>query len=372
MPVSRPGRLSSCVSICRVFAVRGTLLGALLLAAPGCSPNKAASVPAASGKAAGDVLVLAVRGGLPGDDSYVTFLEPFIDVPVTARVDGVVREVRVHEGQRVAQGAVLARIEDEEQRLEVDYTAALYAQAKAELERAEKGAAGQFVSRQQLDAARAKAEASRVDLDLAKLAYARRTLRAPVAGVVWQVRAEAHRPVTAAEVLFRVTEPARLKADLLLPAALMGSVHVGDVVNLMPEGAPGEAGLTGHVRLVSPIVDPATGRFKVEVEAPARQAALAGQTVRATLAGNTGSAANAPGALLPRGAYLERTDGRLFVFVVRDGVVQKVAVELGSGRPDGYEVVSGLLAGDLVCAAGAVPPAAGTAVHARLAPDTGE
>ena len=361
----RPARTVALPSL--AFALAATLgLG-------GCAGDRdSTSIAGARADSAGVAIlaVVPVGSGGEGDASFEGFLDPVIDAVVPARTGGVLREVRVREGAQVKRGDVLARLEDEEQRLEVEYNGALAEQAAAELERAEKGAAGQFVSRQSLDAARAKARATRVDHDLAKIAYARRTLRAPVSGVVWQVRAEPHRLVAAQDILFRVTDPSRLRVDVNLPGAWFRRVRVGDAVRLLPTSEPGAEPLAGRVASVSPLVDPSTGRFHVAIEADAGGRALAGQTVRAefgaTPAKDPASAIPAGAAILPREALLERRGDELAVWVVRDGTVRRVAVELGASRPDGFEVNSGLRPGDLVAARGAVPPADGAPVRTRL------
>jgi hypothetical protein len=61
--------------------------------------------------------------------------------------------------------------------------------------------------------------ATRADLELAKLALDRRRAACAGVGIVWQVRAELHRPVKAQDILSRHRNP-RLRADLYLPAAL--------------------------------------------------------------------------------------------------------------------------------------------------------
>lgn len=339
----------------------------VVLALAGCAPAKSGGETAQATSAKSGVIdVVAVRPSRDPHDVFLTFLEPAVDAPVIARSDGIVQAVLVREGQRVARGQALARLDSEEQRLEVDYVGALAAQAKAELDRAEKGAAGQFVSRQTLDAARAKAAATRADLELAKLALERRTLRAPVSGIVWQVRAEAHRPVKTADVLFRVTEPGHLKAELFLPASLQRRVKAGDLVTFVSVNDEGLAPTPGRITLVSPIVDPSTARFRAEVEATGVSEGLAGTNVRVRL-GNAGAPAeDAPGALLPRGALLERDGDRLFVWRVAGGKATRVAIELGASRSDGYEVLEGLAPGDLVRAAGAPLPPGGVVLTPRI------
>jgi len=336
----------------------------LLFLLSGCGSPGARGATAKPPAPAAVVDVVLVRPALDPHDVFLTFLEPAVDAPVIARSDGIVQNVLVHEGQRVARGQALARLDSEEQRLEIDYVGALAAQARAELERAEKGAAGQFVSRQTLDAARAKAAATRADLELAKLAYERRTLRAPVPGIVWQVRAEAHRPVKTSDILFRVTEPGRLRADLYLPSTLRGRVHAGDAVSLIAVSDAGAPPAKGRITLVSPIVDPATGRFRAELETVGASEQLAGANVRVRL--GDAPDVEGEGALLPHGALLERESQGLYVWKVAQGKVSRVAVELGASRPDGYEVLAGLAPGDLVRAQGTPVPPANVALTPRI------
>ena len=348
------------------------LLAVSTLLAPGllglsCGNPGAGGAPAKSAPPANVVDVVLVKPSLDPHDVFLTFLEPAVDAPVIARSDGIVQAVLVREGQRVARGQALARLDSEEQRLEIDYVGALAAQAKAELERAEKGATSQWISRQTLDAARAKAAATRADLELAKLALERRTLRAPVAGIVWQVRAEAHRPVKTSDVLFRVTEPGRLRADLYLPASLKNRVHAGDRVTLVATGDAGAPPASGRITMVSPIVDPATARFRTEIETVGASEAFAGSNVRVRLASGDSTTVDAgEGALLPRGALLEREGDGLFVWRIAGGKATRVRVELGASRPDGYEVLAGLAPGDLVRAQGTPAPSATAALVPRL------
>src|SRR5216684_3724650 len=123
--------------------------------APGGSPGTSKDVGAGVPGSADAVDAVAVLPGTGAGNAFTTFLSPSVDAPVIARSDGIVSEVRVAAGQ------LLARLDADEQRLEVDYMTALSQQADAEKDRAEKGAQEQWISRSLLDAARAKARAAR-------------------------------------------------------------------------------------------------------------------------------------------------------------------------------------------------------------------
>ena len=131
-------------------------------------------------------------------------------IQVASRTAGVVREVRVIEGDRVAKGEILARQEDDAPRLAVTTAEASLTQARAQLgatqvqiaaakrELARLVALGNVVSRQQVDQARDAVESAEatlvseqaaIDVQAAALGEARYRLeqtivRAPVNGLI--------------------------------------------------------------------------------------------------------------------------------------------------------------------------------------------
>lgn len=125
-------------------------------------------------------------------------VEPRERVIIAPQVNGVVAEVLVEGGERVAKGDVLFRIDPASYRIDVDLAIAALAQAEAELRLAEAEAARQaeLLERGAGAAARAtdtaiqvqRAEArvaeARAELAKDELALARTELRAPIAGVV--------------------------------------------------------------------------------------------------------------------------------------------------------------------------------------------
>jgi RND family efflux transporter MFP subunit len=353
---------------------------ALFLCLPGllcgCSNGRAGggrngAAPAATGTpsdSARSLAVLVVGPGLDPSGAFTTFLEPVVDAPAIARHRGIVRSVAVVEGQRVGSHQILAQLEDEEQRLDYDRAEAVAAQAKAERDRAEKAIVQNLIAQYELEVARAKDEAARADAALAKLAYDRCTVRAPIAGVVRLVRVEPHALVEEDEILFRVAVADRLKASLYLPAALGRHFSVGDAVGVVSASDPSSPPGTGRVHLVNPVGDPVTGLVHVQIELAAGPGLTPGADVRVVPAGAPDAAPTSPlgGAILPRGSYLEREGGRLFVYKVVGGMARKTAVDLGASSADGFAVLSGLQPGDLVMAAGQVPPRDGMPVAARL------
>lgn len=370
---SRPPRLSGGSSL--------ALGAATLLALAGCgrasgtqSDKSSASTGGGARPAApATVLVVTVRPGLDPSQVLTTFLEPASDAPVVARHAGIVQRVYVAEGRRVGRGTILARLDDDRQRLVWERAQALAAQARAEYERARKAIAGNLISQHELEVAEARERAARAESDLARLECERCIVRSPVAGMVRLARAQPNMVVQEDEVLFRVADTSRLKASLYLPSGFRRRLAPGDAVAVVSLSDPSTAPARGRVRLVNPMADPITGLFHVEIDVPAQAGFNPGDDVRLSLGsasapGSRWSAASGlSGAVLPRGAYLERSADTLFVYRIEKGFAHRVSVELGDRGADGFAILSGLVPGDLVVASGQLPPANGAPVRAQMA-----
>jgi membrane fusion protein (multidrug efflux system) len=206
------------------------------------------------------------------DSGSVTFLAAAHDVEVFARSEGVVTVLDVEEGRRVRAGARLAQIEDEAQRFTLQEREAELHSAEAAFQRAQKLHADKMLSEQQFIEARSEYETARARRDRARLDLERCAVRAPFAGVVALRMVQPGQMVKEGALMFRVSDPDTLRAELLLPEEELGRVRVGQRVTLFPRvgGAPAEA----RVTRVNPVVDAASGTFRVVIDLDNRRAGL--------------------------------------------------------------------------------------------------
>ena len=216
------------------------------------------------------------------DPSLEASLAPIHDVEVPARAAGQLVALEVEEGMRVRADQPLARIDDRECRATLDERQALATRAEAAWQRAQRLHEQKLIADEEFMSARADWEVARAQRDRARLAWEWCTVRAPIAGVVAERRTQVGRTVEQGDVLFRVSDPDWLRAELLLPQSRLGSVRAGQRVALLPVtgGAPVPAAITR----VTPLVDPASGTFRVTIDLDNRRARLpAGITVRVDL-----------------------------------------------------------------------------------------
>jgi membrane fusion protein (multidrug efflux system) len=107
-------------------------------------------------------------------------------------------------------------------------------------------------------------------------------------------------------------------------------------------GLPGEA-FTGQVTNIESRVDPVTRSILVRAEIPNAKGVLRqGMFMTVSLQGDV-----EPTLLVPEEAIVPER-GRTYVFVVRDGVVERKEIRTGKRRPGDVEVVEGLAEHDRV------------------------
>ena len=249
----------------------------------GCSPssqsgdgasanaNPPIPAPAPAAGSANDSLADALPGAEPG---YETALAPIHEVRILARLDGEIVKVDVEEGRRVAAGRLLAQIEDRERRATFAVREAEAERAESAWQRADRLHQQEVISDEQHAAAHAERQIAKARREQALIDVERCAVRAPIDGVVELRRVQVGQMVKEGDLLFLIGDPATLRAEVLLPESRLGTVRAGQKVRVIP--AAGGAPTTARVTRVSPLVDPASGTFRVVVDLDNRAGRLHG------------------------------------------------------------------------------------------------
>ena len=288
-------------------------------------------------------------------------LPPGGDLSVASQVAGRVVEVLAREGQRIAAGDPVARVEGGASRdalrqaeAAVDQARAAEQNANTTLDRTKALVARGIAARQELEDAVARAEAGRAGVSSANAAadLARRTLgrvevRSSFAGVVTKIWRGAGAIVdgTAATPIVQLAASGGTE--------FVGETTTAELVSVVA-GQPatgtldGRATFEGNVRVRALALDPTTGLGTVRIEvnpgdAGAPQLPL-GAFGRAVITlRHRKDVLLVPVAAL-RGAVADGSE----VVVCKDGKASLRAVHVGWRGPETVEVASGLVPGELV------------------------
>ncbi len=292
-------------------------------------PKEAAAIPVEVAEVA--------RGDIYAVYSGTAALEAFEEAEVVAKVGGEITAILAEEGETVRRGQVLARLDGDRLRLELEQARANVARAEQEYERNtelhERGllAAGAFENlKYELDALRASFE-------LARLEYSYTQIRAPIDGVVSERLVKVGNTIPANTPMFRVTDLEPIVSYLHVPEKEFGKIDRGQPVFITIDALPGQR-FQGIVERISPVVDAGTGTFKVTVEVDEADTELKpGMFGRLDIVYDSRPAR----LLVPRPAVVETESGPA-VYVVKDGVVERRPVETGIAWQDRLEIVSGI------------------------------
>jgi membrane fusion protein (multidrug efflux system) len=258
---------------------------------------------------------------------------------ILAEIDGRIEEIRFREGERVAAGQVLFRLDARELRAQLAEARARTELAKQDLERGRALKREGFISQAELDRLQADFDRGRADSERLAARLAKAEIRAPFAGVVGARAVSPGSVITTDTVLTRIDDTSRLKVEFMVPERFLPQVAIGTLVHL-PDPALAEAAAPrGRVFFVSPYLDPQrrAGEVKALVENPSPQL-RPGMFANVELVLRTVEAA----LTVPEGAVLSRADGH-FLVAIRDREGQAVAeflpVDLGIRRRGLVQVI---------------------------------
>lgn len=281
-------------------------------------------------------------------------------------VPGRIIELPVVEGQAVAQGDLIARLDPADFQAQLDQADANYRQAQTTYERYEEIVERGAVSRQELDVRRRNFEVAEAGLATARKALSDARLVAPFTGSVGRrlvdnfVNVQAKQgvvvlqDVTTLEVVSAIPEQDWSRADPNMTNE-QRTERVRPVVSLST--LPGRT-FPARVTEIAKVADPVTRTFEVVVamENPADVTILPGMTANVTITVPERDVAEALGRgfSIPSTAVIGDEQGNSTVWRVdpESMTVSRVPVELGELTGSEVHIVSGLQAGDRIATSG--------------------
>jgi membrane fusion protein (multidrug efflux system) len=305
---------------------------------------------------------LPVRGDVFAVYSGTAPIEAFAQADVIAKVAGEIRHILVEEGDDVNQGDVLARLDGDRLRLELNESRARLRKLQRDFERnkdlKEKG----LISEGDFENIQYELEALQASYNLANLELDYTQIRAPISGVVSERYVKLGNTIAVGEPVFRVTSFEPLVAYLHIPEREYRQIASGQPVRIDIDALAG-AQIFEDVTRVSPVVDPDTGTFKITIEIDDAQRRIKpGMFGRMSIIYDRHENA----LQVPRSAIVEEI-GTTSVFVVEDGVAIRRPVTTGFSANGFIEIIEGIDDDDYVITVGQVglkPEAAVSVINA--------
>ncbi|MGK0500649.1 MAG: RND family efflux transporter MFP subunit [Oceanicoccus sp.] len=191
-------------------------------------------------------------------------LQPNTQIDVASPVEGVVENMWVKRGDRVKKGQPLMQL-----RSEIERSTAKLAGERAAFNRRtvnRNDDLSDLISDQEQDEIITDAKVAELELEEANTRLAMRTTRSPIDGWVIETLRSAGEFVTE-EPFLTIVSIDPLYVEVIAPVSLLGEVKLGDIAKIKPE-EPIKESFDASVIIVDPVVDPASGTFRIRLELP--------------------------------------------------------------------------------------------------------
>lgn len=280
--------------------------------------------------------------------SGTTTIESDEQAVVVSQITGVVLEIHAEEGEFVKAGQLLVRVEPDRYRLEVERNEAALNRLQTDYQRKKELFDRKLVSAEDFERVSAEYEAQKAQVALAQLDLKYTEIKAPIAGYVSERMVRVGNLVTLHQPVYGITSYDPLLAVLHVPERELGVLRKGQQVTIRLDAFPLQQ-FKGEVIRISPVIDPATGTFRVTT-----QVMDPDQLVKPGLFGRVDIVHDLRKdvSLIPRSALITE-DEQTFVFVIgEDSSVSRRSINTGYERNGDIEVIEGLAVGEIVVTAG--------------------
>lgn len=279
---------------------------------------------------------------------------------------GRITELLFQEGQLVARGTPLVRIDDAMLRASAERAKADRDLARQQLDRVRRLREQNASSPADLERAEAAARSAEAALTMLELQVERTTVRAPFAGVVGQRFVSTGDYVTTQSRLLTLQTVDPQRAVIEVPERYAVSLRQGQTVEFTVAAQPNRV-FRAIVDFIDPVVQNENRTIVVKGRAPNPNRALRpGMFIEARLATST-----RPNAIVVPEDAVQPLRAANVVWVVADGKASRRVVQLGIRSQGIVEIVNGVNAGEMVVVGGLERMGEGLPVAPRPRGQTG-
>jgi len=353
----------------RMKMKRLTVLVLLIIFMGGCGSKESASVekPSATAAPISEERQVEVVEVVPRAISYnlsaVGSLKTPEHVTISPKKAGIVEKIHVREGDRVRKGQVLVQLDDTDARLQVERAEARVAEAEASLgtnrntlNRYQKLYDSKVIPQQTYDDLTLKVKLdearlalAKTELNLAKQHLSDHRIFSPIEGVINLKIASLgeHVNVAPKDEILTIVQMDPLELEFYVPENWAGRVRQGSQIQFSVKAFTDEK-YSATLQFISPTADPATRNVKMKAMAPNPQHRLKpGFFAEIALSGG----GNPNGITIPESALFSQ-EGKVFAYVVKQGVASRKEIETGTRFDGKVEIVKGIQKGEQVVTVG--------------------
>lgn len=275
--------------------------------------------------------------------------EPLQSLSLMSETTGQIQKIFKRKGDKVRAGEVLIQVEANTMNADLQTSQANYEKAKRDLGRFENLAAGEAITKRQLEDARMAVQTTQSQLVAARQRAAKTRITAPISGEINEIYVEVGSYLGVATKLYDIVNVSSLKLNVKVDESQVLLINKGDKVNVKAD-ASGAQTYPGTVTAIAAQADNSL-KYDVEIEVknPEKNSLRAGMYGTASFE----IADTRDALLIPREAIVGSIQDPS-VFVVQNGIAKLKKIKIGTVTQDKVEVKEGLTAGEQVVKTGQI------------------
>jgi membrane fusion protein, multidrug efflux system len=274
-------------------------------------------------------------------------LETEVQADVYPRAQGIVERILKDEGDYVNKGALLVKLEAKEYEIAEQKARVDYQKQESIFERQKVMHSEQLLSDEEFDQVKYTKDAAKYTWEDAKLRLDYMSIQSPISGYIGERLTKIGARVQPSDKLFSIVNKKDVIAVVYVPEKNINVLKPAMDAFITSENLNNKA-FKARVKRISPVVDPASGTFKVTVEVMNENEILKpGMFVNVHLVIDTHKNA----VLVPKTAVVYENE-YINVFVVRDSVAHKIKLDTGFEDSMKIEALSEIKEGDKVIVVG--------------------
>lgn len=282
---------------------------------------------------------------------------PDKSLTLTSETQGQVVRLNKRKGDAVRAGEVLAQVEDNVLRANVITAQANFEKTRRDLERFENLAAGDAITKRQLEEVKLGHQNAQAQLILARQQLSKATIKAPISGVINELHIEIGSVLGPGAKLFDIVNVDKLKLNVKVGERDIMLLQRGAKVDVKADVNPTDT-YAGTIKAIGANADKSL-KYDVEIEVKNED----GNAIKAGMYGTAffDIADTREALLLSREAIVGSLQNPQ-VYVVKGDQAYLKAVTVGNVASDKVEITSGLAKGEKVVQSGQINLKEGTKV----------
>lgn len=276
-------------------------------------------------------------------------LIPNREADITSSMPGKIVSLNLSLGSYVGQGAVVARLDGDQQQVSLQQAQIARNKAEQDYQRTKRLVENDAAPAVQLQDAKVQRDNAQKQIEMVRTQMNDNVVRAPISGQVTQKFKVAGEYVNPGTPIAHVVDISTLKANVMVGEADAYNLKIGDAVTVTTDVFPGKT-FSGRITFISNQGD-ATHNYPVEITLNNNntQKLKAGTTVNVSFNPRTGGMMMS----IPRTALAMGTKEPK-VYVVENGKAVLRDIVLGRELGDRVEVISGLAEGAEIISSGLI------------------